>query len=129
MTEYKKIFLDTAPFIYFLDQTPGFSDTALRVFESIVKNNKPIITSVITYYHYLMIRISNVFHFYRLLILIITNCKFPLSRNSFCIREKINCQTLPPNSKDYQICYLIRQEKYSAYYYQKEAHDHTQAIV
>ena len=48
MTEYKKIFLDTAPFIYFLDQTPGFGDTALRVFESIVKNNKPIITSVIT---------------------------------------------------------------------------------
>ncbi len=59
MTEYKKIFLDTAPFIYFLDQTPGFGDTALRVFESIVKNNKPIITSVITVEEYLVYPYQN----------------------------------------------------------------------
>ncbi len=59
MTEYKKIFLDTAPVIYFLDQTPGFGDIALRVFESIVQNNKPIITSVITVEEYLVYPYQN----------------------------------------------------------------------
>ena len=55
MTEYNKVFLDTAPVIYFLDQTPELGNTTLHIFEEIIRSNKPIITSVITVEEYLVI--------------------------------------------------------------------------
>ena len=54
MTEYNKVFLDTAPVIYFLDQTPELGNTTLHIFEEIIRSNKPIITSVITVEEYLV---------------------------------------------------------------------------
>ena len=41
MTENKKIFLDTAPFICFLDNNPHYAEKMMRIFDSFLLNNAP----------------------------------------------------------------------------------------
>ena len=42
MTGYEKVFLDTAPLIYFLDDDANFGQKAKAVFEEILSNGKSI---------------------------------------------------------------------------------------
>ena len=53
MTEFNKVFLDTAPLIYFLDEDSRYGDKMRRILESIIDTGK-IITSVITCDEYLV---------------------------------------------------------------------------
>ena len=48
MTGYNKVFLDTAPLIYFLDDDVNFGQKAKSVFEEILSNGKTIVSSSIT---------------------------------------------------------------------------------
>lgn len=54
MTGYNKVFLDTAPLIYFLDSDVNFGAKAKAVFEEILSNGKTISSSVITCTEYLV---------------------------------------------------------------------------
>ena len=54
MTEYNKVFLDTTPLIYFLDNDVNFGNKAKSIFEEILLNGKSIISSVITCEEYLV---------------------------------------------------------------------------
>ena len=54
MTEYNKVFLDTAPLIYFLDNDVNFGQKAKSVFEEILSNGKTIVSSAITCHEYLV---------------------------------------------------------------------------
>ena len=54
MTEYEKVFLDTAPLIYFLDDDVNFGQKAKSVFEEIISNGKAIVSSAITCHEYLV---------------------------------------------------------------------------
>jgi predicted nucleic acid-binding protein len=54
MTGYKKIFVDTAPFIYYLEQNPTFFENAKDFFMTCHHKNIPIVTSVITIEEYLV---------------------------------------------------------------------------
>lgn len=54
MTEYKKVFLDTTPLIYFLDADANFGDKVRGIFEEILQSEKQMFTSVITCAEYLV---------------------------------------------------------------------------
>ena len=54
MTEYNKVFLDTAPLSYFLDNDVNFGQKAKSVFEEILSNGKTIVSSAITCHEYLV---------------------------------------------------------------------------
>ena len=54
MTGYEKVFLDTAPLIYFLDDDANFGQKAKDVFEEILSNGKSIVSSAITCHEYLV---------------------------------------------------------------------------
>ena len=47
MTGYRKVFLDTAPIIYFLDNDVNFGEKAKSILEEILGNGKGLATSVI----------------------------------------------------------------------------------
>ena len=53
MTGYKKVFLDTAPIIYFLDNDVKFGEKARSILEEILEDGKELATSVITCTEYL----------------------------------------------------------------------------
>lgn len=53
MTEYKKIFLDTTPIIYFLDEDINFGEKVERLFEEFIEKKCPMATSTITCMEYL----------------------------------------------------------------------------
>lgn len=53
MTEYKNIFLDTAPIIYLLDETVNYSEKLVNIFTYILDNEIPMLTSTITCAEYL----------------------------------------------------------------------------
>ncbi len=53
MTEYNKIFLDTAPLIYFLDADINYAEKVEKIFERIIKHKSLMVTSAITYTEYL----------------------------------------------------------------------------
>lgn len=53
MNEYKKIFLDTAPFIYFLDSDMNFAEKTEQIFEEILEKHWTMATSAITCTEYL----------------------------------------------------------------------------
>lgn len=59
MTGYNKVFLDTAPIIYFLDNDVNFGEKAKNIFEEILENKKRIVTSVITCTEYLTFPYKN----------------------------------------------------------------------
>ncbi len=54
MTEYNKVFLDTTPLIYFLDNDENFGNKAKAVFEEILSNGKTLVSSVVTCEEYLV---------------------------------------------------------------------------
>ena len=53
MTEYKKIFLDTTPIIYFLDADINFAEKVEQIFERFIEKKCPMATSAITCTEYL----------------------------------------------------------------------------
>ncbi len=54
MTGYNKVFLDTAPLIYFLDNDERYGLKAQSVLEEILSGGKAIVTSAITCMEYLV---------------------------------------------------------------------------
>lgn len=54
MTEYKKVFLDTTPLIYFLDDDIHFGPKTRQIFEEILYNDRLLLTSVLTCMEYLV---------------------------------------------------------------------------
>lgn len=54
MTEFNKIFIDTAPFIYFLDNDVVYGNKVKNLFENLLNNNKQMVTSVVTCEEYLV---------------------------------------------------------------------------
>lgn len=52
---FKKVFLDTAPLIYFLDNDPQFGLKMKEILESFLSENVQILSSVITCEEYLII--------------------------------------------------------------------------
>lgn len=54
MTEYKKIFIDTSPFIYLLEKNANFYDKTKNIFSYCINNNIKLVTSVITIEEYLI---------------------------------------------------------------------------
>ena len=54
MTGYEKVFIDTAPFIYFLDENELFGDAVRKIFEEIINSEKTMISSVVTCEEYLV---------------------------------------------------------------------------
>ncbi len=54
MTEYNKVFVDTAPIIYFLDDDVNYGQKSKMIFEDILRNKKIIESSVITCEEYLV---------------------------------------------------------------------------
>ncbi len=53
MTEYKKIFLDTTPIIYFLDADINFAEKVEQLFEEFIEKKCSMATSTITCTEYL----------------------------------------------------------------------------
>lgn len=53
MTEYKKIFLDTAPIIYFLDEDINYAEKVKKILSDFLENEKPMATSTITCTEYM----------------------------------------------------------------------------
>ena len=53
-----KIFLDTAPFIYLLDNDENFGDKTNRILSSFVRQNNKLVSSVITCTEYLVVCIG-----------------------------------------------------------------------
>ena len=53
MTEYKKIFLDTTPIIYFLDVDVNFAEKVENLFSDFLEADSQMITSTITCTEYL----------------------------------------------------------------------------
>lgn len=53
MTEYKKIFLDTTPIIYFLDADINYAEKVERIFERLIENKSSMVTSTVTCTEYL----------------------------------------------------------------------------
>ena len=54
MTEFNKVFLDTAPLIYFLDEDIRFGGKMRAILESILNSGKRLITSSVTCEEYLV---------------------------------------------------------------------------
>lgn len=53
MTEYKTIFLDTSPIIYFLDADINYAEKVKQIFEKLIENKCSMVTSTITCTEYL----------------------------------------------------------------------------
>lgn len=54
MTEYKKIFIDTSPFIYYLENNPYYVERVKIFFDDCLKNGTVLVTSTITIEEYLV---------------------------------------------------------------------------
>ncbi len=54
MTEYNRVFVDTAPLIYFLENDANFGETSKTVFTEILSTGKHLITSAVTCEEYLV---------------------------------------------------------------------------
>lgn len=62
MTDYNKVFLDTAPFIYFIEKdsnNPQYFDNMKQFLEEGYRENKEFLTSVITMAEYFVFPYSN----------------------------------------------------------------------
>jgi len=59
MTEYKKIFLDTAPFIYLLEKNPEYFESMKEFFNKCIQNKIELITSAITVEEYCVYPLKN----------------------------------------------------------------------
>ncbi len=54
MTEFKRVFIDTAPFIYYLENSSIYMETMLRFFAKCIEENIQLVTSAITVEEYLV---------------------------------------------------------------------------
>lgn len=54
MTGYNRVFLDTTPLIYFLDDDPHFGDKTRLILEEILSSERDVVSSVITCTEYLV---------------------------------------------------------------------------
>ena len=54
MTEFNRVFLDTAPLIYFLDDDANFGKKTKSILEEILSTGKTLVSSVITCEEYLI---------------------------------------------------------------------------
>lgn len=54
MTDCRKVFLDTAPLIYFLDNDANYVQTVKGIFSELLSNDIPMVSSVITCEEYLV---------------------------------------------------------------------------
>ena len=54
MTDYSHVFVDTAPFVYYLEQTPGLVNVARRFFRSCLGSQAELVTSVVTIEEFLV---------------------------------------------------------------------------
>lgn len=54
MTGYKKVFLDTTPFIYFLDSDVNFGEKTKKILEEVISKGKELVTSAITCMEYMV---------------------------------------------------------------------------
>lgn len=54
MTEFRRVFVDTAPFIYFLEDDPNFGKAAKAVFTEVLSSGRPLCTSAVTCEEYLV---------------------------------------------------------------------------
>ncbi len=48
MKGYSKVFLDTAPIIYFFDEDVNFGEEVRNIFEEMLGEEKKIVTSTVT---------------------------------------------------------------------------------
>ena len=48
MTEFKCVFVDTAPIIYYLENSALYMDSVKKFFEKCVKENIQVVTSAVT---------------------------------------------------------------------------------
>ena len=55
MKDFRKIFIDTTPLIYFLDNNPEFGAKARQIIEFLLQEDKIIASSVITCAEYLVV--------------------------------------------------------------------------
>lgn len=54
MTGFKRVFVDTAPIIYYLENSPLYSESIKRFFIMCIKNDIQVVTSAITIEEYLV---------------------------------------------------------------------------
>ncbi|MBR4346074.1 MAG: PIN domain-containing protein [Oscillospiraceae bacterium] len=54
MTEFKRIFLDTTPLIYFLDDNEQYGELTKAVFKEVYVSEKEVLTSAVTCMEYLV---------------------------------------------------------------------------
>ena len=55
MTEYNKIFIDTSPYIYYLEKNPMYYDTVKKFFMDCYEDGNEFVTSMITVEEYSII--------------------------------------------------------------------------
>ena len=55
MTGFDSVFIDTAPFIYLLDDDPNYGPASRQVFRKLFDSEKELFTSVITCEEYLIV--------------------------------------------------------------------------
>ena len=54
MTDFKRVFVDTAPIIYYLENSPLYSEVIKRFFTTCIEENIQVVTSAITIEEYLV---------------------------------------------------------------------------
>ena len=54
MTDFKRVFVDTAPIIYYLENSPLYSGAIKRFFIMCIEKNIHVVTSAITVEEYLV---------------------------------------------------------------------------
>lgn len=59
MTDFKRVFVDTAPFIYFLENSPLYMESMGKFFTGCMKDHIQIVTSALTVEEYLVSPYSN----------------------------------------------------------------------
>ena len=59
MTDFKRVFVDTAPIIYYLENNAQYKDVVKRFFIDCVENHRQIVTSALTIEEYLVFPYSS----------------------------------------------------------------------
>lgn len=59
MTGFKRVFVDTAPIIYYLENSALYMDSVKKFFEKCVKENIQVVTSAVTIEEYLVFPYSS----------------------------------------------------------------------
>lgn len=59
MTEFKRVFVDTSPIIYYLENNPQYKDSVIGFFTKCIEENIQVVTSTITIEEYLVFPYSS----------------------------------------------------------------------